>query len=219
MVMIHVFCNEQTEQSQPMRITPSTKKDTTLTANFATAQIALNIETNTGNTLAYATLDFPAFVNHKGKYKTKGLIVDTGEKGPFSSFKIVDQAAITKNGIIQILMSFELQTQRLIWETHQGKLTGAYGSDGFKESVKNEGGSITGTATLLFDEKSMRLMSQNSAFNRAVDNDLKKDMAGFEDFNQFVVKHLKVRLATSIHWTNADCKNLDCTTGWIREQK
>lgn len=219
MLMIQVFCNERTEQSQPITTKSSPKVDTTLTGNFATAQIALNIETISGNTLAEVTLDFPAFFNHKGKYKTQKLLVDEGEKGPFSSFKIVDQAAISKNGIIQILMSFELQTQRITWETANGVLTGNYGSSAFKESIKSEGGSINGTATLLFDEKSMSLISQSSTFNLETDKGLKKDVVDFEDLNAFLTKHLKVRISTNIHWTNANCQNLECTTGSIREEK
>lgn len=219
MVMVQVFCNERSEQSQPITTKPASKVDTTLTGNFATAQIALNIETLSGNTLSYATLDFPAFFNHKGKYKTKTLLVDTGEKVPFSSFKIIDQAAISKNGVIQILMSFELQTQRLTWETANGVLTGAYGSSVFKESIKSEGGSIKGKATLLFDEKSMSLISQSSTFNIEPNNGLKKEKSDFEDLNAFVTKHLNVRLTTNIHWTNANCKDLSCTTGVMRENK
>lgn len=219
LVIIQVYCNERTEQGQPMTTKPSQKIDTTLTGNFATAQIALNIETMSGNTLAEATLDFPAFFNHKGKYKTKTLLVDTGEKGPFSSFKIVDQAAIAKNGVIQILMTFELQSQRQTWETTNGALTGNYGTSPFKESIKSEGGAINGTATLLFDEKSMGLISQNSTFSLEVGKESKKNDSEFKDFNVFVTQYLKVRLTTNIHWTNAECKDLSCTTGLIREEK
>ncbi len=219
MVMIQVFCNERTEQSPPLTKKAVPKIDTTLSGNFATAQIALNIETLSGNTLAYATLDFPAFFNNKGKYKTQKLIVDAGDKGPFSSFTIVDQAAISKNGIIQILMSFELQTQRVTWETAKGALTGANGSTAYKESIKSEGGSINGTARLLFDEKSMSLISQSSTFKIVADNGLEKQTSDFVDLNSFVTKQLIVRLTTTIHWTNANCKNLECTTGLIREEK
>lgn len=219
MVMIQVFCNERSKQSQAITTKPIAKKDTTLTGNFATAQIALNIETLTGITLAEATLDFPAFYTHKGRYKTKTLLVDEGEKGPFSSFKIIDQAAISKNGVIQILMSFELQTQRLTWEMANGVLTGVYGSTTFKEAIKSEGGSINGKATLLFDEKSMSLIAQNSTFNIEPNNGLKKEKREFEDLNDFVAKHLKVRLATNIHWTNDECKDLSCTTGFMKENK
>jgi hypothetical protein len=219
MVMIQFFCNERAEKSPQLTQEAPPKIDTTLSGNFATAQITLNIETLSDNALANASLDFPAIFNNKGIYKTQKLIVDAGDNGPFSSFKIIDKAAISKNRIIQILMSFELQTKRVTWETAKGAITGANGASDYKESIKSECGSIKGKATLLFDEKSMRLISQSSTFNIEENPDLEKRTSGYEDFNSFANKHLKVRLATKIHWTNADCKNLDCTTGLIWEQK
>ncbi len=218
-VMIQVFCNEQTEQSKPITTKSSPKTDTTLTENFATAQIILDIETASGNILAYSNLDLYAPVNNKGKYKVKTFLVDNGDNGPFISFTIVDKAVISKNGEIKVLLSFEVQTQRLIWETEQGKLTGAYGQSSFKQAIKSEGGSLKGTAALVFDEKSMNLLSQNSVINENMDSGFKNDDSSFEKWYQFAAKHLKVRLATSIHWTNAACKDLNCTTGQMRENK
>ncbi len=218
-VMIQVFCKEQTEQRMPIATKPSPKTDTTLTENFATAQIILDIETASGIILAYSNLDLYAPVNNKGKYKVKTFLVDNGDNGPFSSFTIVDKAVISKNGEINVLLSFEVQTQRLIWETIQGKLTGAYGQSSFKESLKSEGGSLKGTATLVFDDKSMNLLSQHSVINENMDSGFNKNNSNFEEWYPFAAKHLKVRLATNIHWTNASCKDLRCTTGQMKEQK
>lgn len=219
MVMIQVFCNERAEQSPPITTKAAPKIDTTLTENFALAQIILDVETVSGNILAYINLDLYVPVTNKGKYKVKTLLVDNGDNGPFSSFTIVDKAVISKNREIKVLLSFEVQTQRLIWETEQGKLTSAYGQSSFIESLKSEGGSFKGTATLVFDAKSMNLLSQNSIINQNVVSGFKNDDSSFEALNSFAPKHLKVRLATTIHWTNDTCKDLNCTTGQMREQK
>lgn len=217
MVISHLFCTERSEKSPAKPSQPSSKIDTTHSNTFATAQIALNIETLSGNILAYANLDLHAPVNDTGKYKVKTLLIDDGEKGPFSNFAIVDKAVITKNNQIKIMITYELQTQRIVWEAKNGVLTGVYGESPFKESIKSGGGSLTCTATLIFDDKTMRLISQTSAVNERLTINTNNKESEFKDWNQFASKNLKWQLATTINWVNAACSN--CTTGVIWENK
>lgn len=217
MVISHLFCTERSEKSPAKPSQPSSKIDTTHSNTFATAQIALNIETLSGNILAYANLDLYAPVNDTGKYKVKTLLIDDGEKGPFSNFTIVDKAIITKNNQIKIMITYELQTQRIVWEAKNGVLTGVYGESPFKESIKSGGGSLACTATLIFDDKTMRLISQTSAVNERLTINTNNKESEFKNWNQFASKNLKWQLATTINWVNAACSN--CTTGIIWENK
>ena len=219
MLVIQIYCNEQTPKT-PLTTTHTTiKTDTTLTENKAQAQIIMDIESISGNTLAYITLDLQAFINNKGKYKVKILNVDEGDSGPFNTFKIIEKAVISKNGEIQVLLSFELQTERINWEIEQGKLTGIYGKNAAKQTLQSEGGSLHGTATLVFDEHNMNLISQNSAFNNNEESGFKNEASNFQGFQQFAAKYLEVRLATTVFWTNTTCPNVPCTTGQMRETK
>ena len=219
-VMSQILCTEQTEKTPPARPTQvSEQKDTTLTENFATAQIALNVETKSGNTLAYVTLNMSAFLTNKGKYKVKTLLVDDGDNGPFNNFSIIDKAVISKNGELKILLTFELQAQRINWETAEGKLTGFYGQSTFKETVKSEGGSLKGSATLIFDEKSMNLMAQKTVVEEKVKSGLNNADTNFEQWYSFATKNLNICLATTIFWINPACPTGKCTTGQMRENK
>ena len=181
------------------------------------AQTALNIETLSGNTLAYTNLDVYAIRTDKGKYKVKTVLLDESNKGPFTNLNIVDKAVFSKNGTLRVLVTYALQTQRINWATEKGQLTGVFGEGVFKESIKNEGGALTGTATLIFDEKNMNLLSQSSNINENVSNEPKTVEAGFIEWHTFALKYLKPRLVTKINWTNADCKSNNCTTGEIWE--
>ena len=155
----------------------------------------------------------------EGKYKVTVLNVNDGDGGPFNNFKIVEKAVISKNGQIKVLLTYEVQSGRLNWETEQGKLTGIYGDNVPKQTIKSEGGSLHGTATLVFDDKSMNLISQRSNINNQAESGFKNETSNFQDFQQFATKNLDVRLATTVFWTNVACPNNICTTGQMRETK
>ena len=219
MVLLQIYCNEQIPK-EPQTVTQTIAKiDTTLSENKASAQIILDIETVSGHTLAYSTLALQAAINKKGKYKVTHLNVDDGDSGPFNTFRIVEKAVISKNGQIKVLLTYELQTERLIWATEQGILTGIYGENASKQTIQSEGGSLHGTATLVFDDKSLNLLSQSSNINNNVESGFKNEASNFQDVQQFANKHLDVRLATTVFWTNAACPNNICTTGQMRETK
>ena len=229
MVFSHLFCTEHSEKNSSSPNSrdastvskPSAIIDSIHSNNFATAQIAFNIETASGNILAYANLDLFAPVNDTGKFKVKKLLIDDGEKGPFSNFAIVDKAVITKNNQIKVMVTYELQTQRIVWETEKGQLTGVYGETPFKESVKSGGGSLSCTATIIFDDKTMKLLSQTSAINERLSINSNNNKSDYKDWNEFALKYLKVQLATTVSWTNPEClaAQTPCTTGVVLEKK
>ncbi len=219
MLMIQISCYEQTPKAPLTTPQAIAKTDTILSENKAQAQIIIDIESISGNTLAYITLDFQAFINKKGKYKVKILNVDEGDSGPFNTFKIVEKAVISKNDEIRVLLSFELQTERINWEIEKGKLTAIYGKNTAKQTLQSEGGSLHGTATLVFDEHSMNLMAQSSDINNNEESGFKNEASNFQGFQSFAAKYLDVRLATTVFWTNAACPNMPCTTGQMREMK
>ena len=77
---------------------------------------------------------------------------------------------------------------------------------------------MNSVATLVFDEKSMRLLSQSSIMNENKHIQTKNE-SDFEQWHAFASKHLKVRLVSRINWTNAACQTNNCSTGEIREGK
>jgi hypothetical protein len=221
LVFSHFFCTQPSENNKPIAAKPTEKADTTLSSDFATAQIALNIETLSGTVLANVNLALHAPLSKKNIYTIKNLIVDDGEKGPFNALTILDKAVISKNKNIKIVITYELQTQTIHWETEQGALTGNFGDKEFKQSVQSAGGSIRGVATLVFDAITMQLLSQNSANNENRPVSMYKNGSRDETLDKFVAKNLKIKLATTVNWMNADCRapNPPCSSGLIKEVK
>ena len=215
------FCTSPTEKNTPVVVEKSVQKvDSLQSDNYATAQIALNIETQSNKTLAFAHLDVYALVNNKGKFKVKTLLVDDSEKGPFTSIAIIEKAVISKNNEIKVLLTYELQTQRIVWETQNGQLTGNHDASNFQQFLKSAGGSITGTATLIFDELTMQLQSQTSEFNPNMSASSAND-ADYQQWNKFAIKYLLPRLTTTINWINPTCltKPSACTSSTMIEKK
>lgn len=220
LVAISFSCNEPTDNSsQQTPNSAAVTADTSRSDNYAAAQVVLFIETLKNRALAFTTLDIYAPVNEKGKFKAKTLLVGDYESGPFSRLTIVDKAVISKNGLIKVMLSFELQTPRINWEAEQGEITGNYGEAEFKQTIKSEGGSLSGTATLVFDENTMKLISQVSEINRKSVSMYKQEDSNYIEWAKFASKNLKPRLATTINWTNATCntQNGNCTTGQMKE--
>jgi hypothetical protein len=226
-ILCQFSCNEP-KKEDPSRLSqdvPSAKTtatvqtDTTRSENFATAQIALNIETGYGNTLANAFLQIYAPLSIKGTYRVKTLNADEGAKGPFTNFSIIDKAVISKNGLLKVLITYQIQAQRIHWETDKGVLSGKYGETAFKDFIKSEGGALTIVATIVFDEKNMALVSQSSYIDTHI-NDVPQNIdAQYEPWMRFAINYLAPRLVTTVNWTNADCKTRNCTTGQVRELK
>ena len=219
------FCTEPTDNTKIAAVpTPSVKSvkiDTNYVKDFATAQIALNVETLSEKNLATANLDLFVVFNDTNKYKVNTFLVDAAEVGPFNNITITDKAIITKNDEIKLMITYELQAPYISWETQGGKLTGNYGKQPFKELVKSKGGSLTGVATLIFDAKTMNLKSQNSVVNQGLPAN-NNESSDSQQWYDFATKNLKIRLSTQINWTHSVAMNVPNemrSSGILRENK
>ncbi len=216
-VLLNASCNQPSENKQPAATSsqaPTTMNDCD---NCATAQIILFVETTSGTPLAYNTLKINVVKNEKGRYKAQKPVAMDSENGPLSNFSIVSPSAFTRENEIRVEVDYQLQAKRIVWEAKQNALTGKYGETPFTESLKSEGGATSASGTVVFDAKTMKLLTQKSAFNEVPNQTA--NSAEFENFYHFSRKNLKLRLGTTINWINAECQNKDCSTELVKEQK
>ncbi len=220
-VFSSIACLEQSEKNKSSATQSTGKTETPRSEDFATAQIALNVETKSGRVLAFTNLALHAPLTDNKTYKIQNLIVDDSENGPFNALSILDKAIISKNKTIKIVITYELQAQRINWETQKDTITGIVGETAFSTSIQSAAGAVRGVATLVFDESSLKLLSQTSVNNESRPVNLYKNNSKDVLFDKFVAKNLNIRLSTVVNWMNAGCRtpNPPCTSGIVRENK